>query len=629
MAVRAARATVAPVYQRLAVDDLSGGLDLRHSPTLVPSNRSRVLRNWSLQEQGALVVFPGWLSFSTTSLGGLRPQGAQRIYLSGLTCTLAAYNGSVYKPDDAGVWGAAVLAGRSSTNEIYFPFDRDFVAVFDGTNIPKKTIDGTTWYQLGIDAPGAAPTLAAVAGGSLTNGSTYEISYSYKRAASPVHEGNESAVATQAAAGANLTVRCTLPRSTDPQVDTIVVYARDVTAGESVRRRTGTVANPGAGSATYDITTKNWTAADVPEAPTDHTVPTALVHGLVWKNRWWAKDPTVGNRLRFTQIFEPQSWPTTFYIDIPFERGDSIAALVAQGDTLVVWGQTKPYLVIGQTSLDFEVRPSLGAQAGAVGPRAVDILETGIVHASADGAYLFDGATDRLLTDDVDVAWRDLIGASAVADLQKIAVCYHGLYKEVRIALPRTYPFSEPGELILDLHRTRTDNVAWFMTNRPVGGYLHWNGNETTTGNRGRLFSWGLTVGKLYEERVGTTADGGDLVCDYAGPALSSGLHAARFIDLKGEYQPAAGSFVVEPYVDGVSQGQIAIDISGGLSQYAVAQYGSSLYAGAGRKPFTTDLPLEAEGYTVWLVATYTGKSTFRWYSYAFGMVPEAEARGL
>jgi hypothetical protein len=56
----------------------------------------------------------------------------------------------------------------------------------------------------------------------------------------------------------------------------------------------------------------------------------------------------VKNRLHFTQIFEPQSWPDDFTIDIPFEHGDDIAAILPLGDTLLVFGQSKIFLISGR-----------------------------------------------------------------------------------------------------------------------------------------------------------------------------------------------------------------------------------------------------------------------------------------
>jgi len=220
-----------------------------------------------------------------------------------------------------------------------------------------------------------------------------------------------------------------------------------------------------------DLTSNTW-STNAP-APTDHTVPIAtLGWAIPWKNRWWAVDTAVPNRIYFTQIFEPQSWPALFYIDIPFERGDGIAAIIAQGDTLVVFGKaSKPFVIIGQTSLDFEVRPALGAQAGAFGQRSCDTVENGIIHAAAEGVYIFDGSSDRLLSYNIDPGWQDLVQHSTASDLALIPVVYHGLRKELRIAVPRLYPWGSAGEWILDLNRTRTQEIpAWTQTDRTVGG---------------------------------------------------------------------------------------------------------------------------------------------------------------
>src|SRR5205823_3896974 len=111
---------------------------------------------------------------------------------------------------------------------------------------------------------------------------------------------------------------------------------RDVTAGETVRRKVAEYANT---TTTHDLTSNTWSSNA--EAPTDHTVPIATLRtAVIWKNRWWAFDGATKNRLYFTQIFQPQSWPSLFYIDMPFERGDEISAVVPQGDALVVFGKT-------------------------------------------------------------------------------------------------------------------------------------------------------------------------------------------------------------------------------------------------------------------------------------------------
>jgi hypothetical protein len=626
--LKAQRPRIAPVAQLVTVDDLSGGLELRVDPTLLKPHQSRLLRNFALREPGALPILPGWETFSTTSLGNRRIQGGHRIYLANQNpFTLASDDGDVYKPSDGGVWGAAVETTRHATNEHHFVHDRDLVAVFDGDTAPVKSTDGSTWTQMGISAPSVAPSASAVAGGSLVDGNTYEVSYAYQDDGL-MHPGSESATDTQAVSGGNLTVRVAVTASADPQVDKIILYVRDVTAGETVRRKYAEYANT---TTNRDITANTWGQGE--EAKSDNGLPSpTLVAGLVWKNRWWG---WVGNRLYFTQIFEPQSWGAFFYIDLPFERGDTIAAGAAQGDTLVLWGQSsQAFLVIGQTSLDFEVRPALGSQAGAFGPRAVKLIENGVIHAAAEGVYIFDGASDRLLSYNIDPGWRDLITASTASNLAKIAVVYHGLTKEVRIAVPRLYPWGEPGEWILDLNRTRTQETpAWTSSDRAIGGYINFDGNEPTTGNRGRLFSWGLTTAELFEENTGTTADGDPMVADCEFSTHTMGGYVAIFSDGYLEVRPSSGALTITPIVDGAGVGSQTVSIGTGLVPYGdpSALYGdaSRLYGGKGRAFVPFEFPMEAEGRNLALRARYTGTFPFKWFTYGLMLTPEPALSGI
>lgn len=603
--------------QILRVDDLSLGLEQRLSKTLLTPGQSSLLRNWSLREPGVLATRSGWLQFSGSTLGARRLQGGRRVYVDNAAFTVAADNGNIYRPTDAGAWGAAVLSGRDSAARTFFPHDREMVAVFNGVDAPVKSVDGLTWSAFGIAAPTVAPTASAVAGGSLVLGNTYEVSYSYQNA-SPFAEGNESARVSQATSAGNLTVRVQVTASADPQVTGINVYVRDVTSGESLRRLYASYANT---TTTHDITSNAW-ASGAP-APSDHDVPLpTLRNAVVWKNRWWA---VVGNRVYFTQIFERQSWPATFYIEIPFERGDEIAAHIALGDTMVVFGRaSKPFLIIGQTSLDFEVRPSVGALAGALGPDAVEVLETGIVHAAAEGVYVFDGGSDRLLSYNIDPGWRDLVAGSTREDLERVAVVYHGLEKELRVAVPRLYPWSTPGEWILDLNRTRLQETpAWTQSDRSIGGYIHWNGNETADGNRGRLLSWSLTDAVLNEENIGSTANGADLVADVQLGTHATGGYKAIFAEGYLEVQPTPGAFQVTAVVDERAVSAYAVNIAGSFSTYGSATYGTAVYGSVGRVQRPWPLPLGVEGRTFAVRARYTGQQAFKWYSYAVHVVPE------
>jgi hypothetical protein len=623
------------VYQMLPVEDPSGGVDLRTSPTLLPADRARKLINFSLEEPGALVVRPGYVKFSTTSLGASRIQGGQRVYLNtaipsaaSTIFTLIGWNGSVYNLSDAGVWSGATLTGLSSTSEMHFPADRDMVAAFEGSSRIYKSTNGSSWTRFGI-APGL--TAGSVSSAAFSNGlstSEFELSFTYKDRDLAFESNGSTAVSTRTITStANGQLNYVIPNSTDPQVDAIVVYARNKTSGETVLRKVSSLAQSGGANSTLAITSSGWTTND--EIPTDHTVPPQLSFGVIWKNRWWGRSATRTNRLHFTQLFQPQSWPALFYIDIPFERGDSIRALVPLGDALLIFGNTKIFVVIGRSSLDFEVRPTIGSLDGAYGHRAVAVIENGVAHASAGGVYIFDGTSDKLLSFDIDPAMRDLTNASA-NDIARVAMVSHQMRKELRMAVPRLYPTGVDGEWVLDLNRTRVNgNTAWTATDRAIGGYILWDGPEAVASNRGRLFSWGSTAAIVFEEATGTTANSSNMNASYEGPGLTLGAYRGRWPDIRGEYEPHAGTASIEPLIDDVSQGIQSINIGAGLSQYDVSLYDTAVYAGAGRRQWVKNLPLSADGRTFVLRLNYSGQEQFRMFSYHVGLVPESRSRGF
>lgn len=614
-------------YQLIEVGDLTGGLDLRRSASLLSPDRSRTLKNFALTNPGELVVRPGYIRFSTTNLGNARIQGGQRIYLSSTNATRLAWNGAVYSLTDGGVLDStAVYSTIASTSQVFFPHDRELVAVMDGANRPRKSTDAVTWTWDGIDAGSSSCALSSIGGGSLS-ASEFEVAATFKDRGTG-HESNGCPVST-ITLGATGALAVSVSNSTDAQVDAIVLYARNKTAGETVLRKVSSAVAQGGANSTYTITSSNWSANA--EIPTNHNVPLAFKFAAVWKNRWWAAHPTVGNRIHFSELFLNQAWPTLFFIDIPFERGDSITALVPQGDTLLVFGQSKVFLIIGQTSLDFEVRPSAGAQAGCLGPRAAVAIENGVVHASAEGVFIFDGATDKYLGFDIETGWRDLIRNTAAADLANVAVVYHFLQKELRISVPRLYPTGTVGEWILDLNRTREQEApAWTSTDRTIGGYILHDGNEPTLGVRGRLLSWhSSTQGTVWKESTGTTANSSNLTAEYEGPDFSMGIHRARLIDVRGEYEPHSGALSIEPVIDGVSQGSQSVTIGSGLALYGTAVYGTDVYAGSGRRMFYMMQPVGAEGRTLRLKATYVGQQAFRLFTYHVGFVPEIMPRSF
>lgn len=606
-----------PAYQRLAVTDMTGGVDLRRTPTQLDSDRARALTNWSITQPGELMVRPGYLQYTTASLGNLRAQGGERVYLSSHTFTLAAYDGAVRLVNDTG-WSSVVYSTVSTASQVYFPHDRDMVAVFDSTNAIVKSTNGSSWTTFGIARPGVPSTVSS--GGSGDFQATKEYGFNFTFQSDFPHESNGSTAETTLTMGSTGSVSVSFPGSTDVQVTSVNVYARNITDGETVRRKISSVAN----ASTLSVTLSSTDWSRNAEEPTDHNVPEVMAFAVVWKNRWWGRDATVKNRLRFTQVFQAQSWPATFFIDIPFQDGDGIEALEVLGDSLLAFGATDIYVIFGQTSLDFEVRPAIDASDGALGPRAVDVIENGVVHAAASGVYIFDGVSDRLLSYDIEPAWRDLVENATSADVAKVAIEYDDRRKELRIAVPRVYPSGAPGEWILDLNRTRLQETpAWASSDRRIGGYIHWHGPESDIGNRGRLQTWSDTTGTIFTESTGTTANSSNMVAEYEGPTFASNPHRVRTIDTDGEYEPNDGTFSIETTVDELSKGNVTINIGAGIAKYGTAVYGTGTYGGSGRKRYFRMLPLHAEGRTFKRTMRYVGTAGFRIYTYGYGIVPE------
>jgi len=628
----ATKATASKTYQIVPVIGPSEGVDLRLSQTLLPPSRARTLINWSLQEPGALVVRTGWRQFSTNALGNPRLQGGSRVYLNTAVPTTAstlftvvAYNQGIYLANDNGQWPSttAYLTGLS-TNEVYFPSDRDLVAALDGSSRLFKSTNGSSWTQFGLTRPASGPTLSSLSSGAMLTGE-YEVNYTYKARGLAVESNGSSSPSTITIGASTGAINVVVPNSTNPDITAFKVYARKKTDGETVRRYVSSQAQSAGVNSTLVITSTAWTSND--EEPLDHDQPANLSFGVVWKSRWWARDAQVTNRLKFTQIFQPQSWPALFFIDLPFERGDSIQALQPLGDALLVFGNTKIFLIIGQTSLDFEVRPTLASQDGALGPRAVCVIENGVVHAGAAGVWMFDGVTDRLLSFDIEPGWLDLVQNTDPTALARTACVYHLKQKELRIAVARLFPTGAPGEWVLDMNRSRDGKTAWTATDRDISGYIPWDGPETNAGNRGRLLSWPSTQALLNEEAsTNYAANSSNLVAQYEGPGLTLGPFRARWIDIRGDYEPHGGTFSVEPVIDGLSQGSQTVNIGAGLAQYGTGTYGTAQYAGAGRRQFVKLLPLGSQGRTAVVKAQYSGMEKFKLFNYHLGVVPEPKS---
>lgn len=603
-------------YTRVPVMGMTGGVDLRLPASLLPLTRAHDLVNFKASEEGVLAVRPGYVAVSTGAASTGRFKAAARIYYGGSTIVARTYvgiEGSIYTASSAAPQLVSGSSGLSTTATMYhFIHDRKLSGVLDGTTNALVGV-GTVWTKMGIPA-GAAPALSSLSTGGLSSGE-YEISYTYRsRFGGVVWESNGPAGSTITLSASSGAINVVIPNSTLAQVTALVVYARKVSAGETVLRKVSSLSSPWVSpNSTVVVTSTNWTTAQ--EIPTTHNPPPALSFGCVWKRHWWARSETTPTTVVYSELDLPQAWPTTFTLEMPFGLGDEIRAIVPMGDVLAVLGTKNIFLISGQTASDFEVRLS-EAQDGALGPRAVAVLTQGLVHAGQGGVYLFNGIADRPLSLDIKPAWEDFVANTPAAELLQTPIVADLGQKELRIAVARRYPTTARGEWVLDLTRFAAGDIVWTATDRDIVGYVALTGPEPLSSDRLALLSWPSTSLQLFRESIGTSANSSALTAQYVGPSVNLGAGYARWVDLRVDYEPSSGVCQFGLSMDGISVSSQTVTINRGTP-------------GTDRRQAVALLPLSASGRTGALNLIYQGVQAFRWFGYHLGIVPEPRSRSF
>jgi hypothetical protein len=608
--------SAARVYQTLPLAAPTGGLDLRTSLTQMGDDRARMVANVSLSEPGVFVSRAGFRTL-TTDTGGILPpdriQGALRAYFR--TSTPSAVSTT------ATIWAKGGEIGLSnSADMISLVSDGQIVGAFDGVStLARKSTNGSSWTRFGIAPGSTGPTLSTLSTGGLSSGE-YAVSWTYKDR-DLAYESNGPAGSTITLSASSGAINVVIPNSTDAQVEAFIVYARKVSAGETVLRKVSSQAQSSGVSSTLVLTSTAWTTGA--EIPTTHTLPPTLSFGTVWKNRWWARDASVANRLRFSEIFLPQAWPANYYVDLPFEKGDEIRAVHPFGDTLLVLGAGKVFIVLGTTTTDFEIRPALGSRDGAFGPRAVCSVDNGVVHAGANGVHWFDGTADTLLSDAIDPMWQEILNAAPSSLTMQTAIVEDRRSRELRITSPGfdTLGKGYAGEWVLDLAQFRMGKTAvWSMTDRQIGGYLPYDGPEGASSLQNLLLSYyNSTAPAVYtnEESTGDTANGAPMLGQWISRAVGIGAHAANWVDVRGEYDPrtSTNTLNVQAWVDGIALASVPCALSSAAP--------SSVYDA--RRQFYTPLPLSRPGRTLGI--NISAPAPFRISNIDLGFVPEPKPR--
>lgn len=539
-----------------------GGLNKRVSKFLIADDQCQDILNFVFDERGALSKISGFVQWNATSLGASGMLGGERFYKTGATTEFVeAHNGKLFKGVDSTKTFTEIATGFNLTAKWGMKINRDLLFMVNGVDENKKW-NGTTVTKMGLVAPTAALTAATGAAGNLNGAYTWVYTF-----VSPTHESNASPVSSSLTLTNQQASLTGIAVSSDTQVTKRRIYR--TAAGGTDRKFVGEI-NDNVTTAFTDNIADSSLGVDV---PIDKNVPIVNKFIEAFKNRLWlAGDPNNPRRLYFSELFEPEAWPTSFFVDIPMTPGDEITCLRILGDVLVVYGHNTPFMVIGETPFDFTIKRSF-AQAGTESDRTVRLIENAHIYLARGGIYAFDGAVGRLLSDDIHPVIREL----PAGFLKNSAAEYHEKNKVYRLAVTGPGNTTNSKEIIYDLR-----NNASTISDRSIAYYHHLDG----PGDTGQLFSASPTAGVLNEEDTGTTANGSAILVKWKGKAYTLGvIDFTKFLRHSLLWlQPNEDVITLEIKLDedGAKAQTFTLGASAALSLYGTALYGTAIYSGPG-----------------------------------------------
>lgn len=546
------------------------GLNTRVNKFLLPDGAAQRAVNFVFDEEGALTVVEGFRKWNSTSLGNTPIQGGVRFYRTGSQPEfVVVHNGAVYVGDDSQQSFTQIFTGLDTTATTHLLPYRDLLFIMNGVDRPRKYNPGATpkVSLMGIDPPTTAPTATDSGVAGFLNG-TYRWKVTF---VSPTMESNGSPASNTLTVTNKQVILSNIPVSTDPQVTARRIYR--TLAGGTIYKFVGEIPD----NTTTTFTDNVADSALGVDIPIDKDPPPRGKIAEVFKNRvWMAGVPGFPRRLFFSEYFEPEAWPQTFYVDLPLDQGDEITGLKILGEVLVVYGHNRPLVILGESPFDFVVRRTF-ANVGAEANRAIVTVENTHVFLSRFGIYAFDGAIARLLTDDITPTFRELdptkFGQAAAVYNDPKKRVHFSLYIPTFAAIGET---TNTGELLYDLRTS-----SWTMSTKKIGFYIP----ATGPGDKNDVYFTSPTVGYLYKnDPEMVTFDGTGFVAVWK----SKGF-APRSLDIPKQWRyflafllqgdaTALFTLILDEGATNIysfSQNLSAL----APSLYSSAQYGSSIYS--------------------------------------------------
>lgn len=462
----------------------SGSVDLEPLAILIPiegwdswvspySLKDTFLTNLSNLEwrtiAGALTLVKGRDSLATFASLSFKGLGRFSNATSTGPRTVAVLSdGSWRVIDDAGVAATPTLveawSGTAKTRFVTFSRNNLLIAS-NGTQraqkLRKDNLTATT--RVGIDAPTAAPTVAAGAAGNLSGKYQWRVTFE-----SATHESSPGPVSSQLTLTGQQADLTGVPTSTDTQVTKRNIYRIGGTVPEW--RFVGSINDNSTTTFTDNIADVNLgeTLGFDRDPP-----PTEITQFIEHKQRLLG---IAGNKIYISNYQEPEGWNVANYLTVG--GASDILAAASTGSVALILKDTEAFMLAGESLADFVLLPI--AKVGVLAPDSVVSAEGVVLWLAHDGVRSFDGRTIQYIGQEVRTAIEQVPLSTR---RQAVGVFASGMYL---LSFPSQFT------LLYDLVTGKWSKLSWTydfaisaFDDNGLGRFIHTNQPSGST-----LVSW-------------------------------------------------------------------------------------------------------------------------------------------
>lgn len=275
----------------------------------------------------------------------------------------------------------------------------------DGVGRPQKSYDGTTFYNLGIDKPTTAVTIASNGSGNISG--TLQYCYTYYN----VNDGTESqpsAYSSELVVSNNKVLVSNILASTDPQVTHIRLYRLGGTLEDMFLVVELSNADQSYEDNIGDLDILGYALDSHNNAPaftgTKYlTEANAMIFGAI------------DNKLYYTDVGFPDYWSEFNYIVFD----DTITGLGQTQSGLIVFTMFKAYIIVG-TSPTTLSKYLLSGNQGCLNHKTIRFVNNTLIWVSTDGICASSGG-------DIQVITKNKLGIIKFNDI-KDSIVYNEVY---------------------------------------------------------------------------------------------------------------------------------------------------------------------------------------------------------